>query len=64
MTKWMLLCAATIGISGCAVTAETRSDSPSIACNSFVIIEPSRADTLDTKRQILAHNKIWRKLCA
>lgn len=60
MTKWMLLCAATIAISGCATT---RQEAPDVSCSSFSVIRPSRADTLDTKRQVLVHNNTYRALC-
>lgn len=58
--KWMLLCAATIGISGCATTATTMTDA---SCSAYHIIRPSRLDTTDTKRQILVHNSTYRALC-
>jgi len=60
MMKWMLLCAATIGISGCVHTQPAPVDS---SCSAYQIIRPSRLDTLDTKRQVLAHNSVYRKLC-
>ena len=59
MMKWMLLCAATIAISGCETT-RTVTDT---GCQSFSIIQPSRLDTMGTKRQVLAHNNTWRALC-
>lgn len=60
MTKWMLLCAATIAISGCATT---RQEVPDVSCSSFSVIRPSRADTPETKRQVLIHNQTWRAMC-
>lgn len=32
-------------------------------CYAFALIYPSRADTLDTKRQIYVHNDMWEKTC-
>ena len=61
MMKWMLLCAAITATSGCATTAPVGG--PDVACNSFEVIRPSRADTPDTKRQILVHNRTWRTIC-
>lgn len=61
MLRLTLLCAVIIGTSGCVSTrTPTTVDS---SCTSYQIIRPSRADTLDTKRQVLAHNTIHRKLC-
>lgn len=60
MMKLMLLCVATFAISGCASTGKVA---PSASCASFEVIRPSRADTLETKRQVLAHNQTWRALC-
>lgn len=61
MRKLMLLCAATIGISGCASWRVVLPEDTS--CSAYQIIRPSRSDTLDTKRQVLAHNSVYRKLC-
>jgi hypothetical protein len=33
------------------------------SCSAFGVIRPSRSDTLDTKRQVLVHNRTWRELC-
>lgn len=60
MKKLMLLCVVTIAISGCATT---KSSAPSVACSAFSVIQPSRADTIGTKRQVLVHNETWRELC-
>jgi hypothetical protein len=62
MLRLMLLCGATIAISGCV---STQKPAPSVAanCAAYQIIRPSRQDTLDTKRQVLAHNSVHRKLC-
>lgn len=63
MTKWMPLCAAIIATSalaGCVTTEKGVVDS---SCQSFAIIHPSRSDTFDTKRQVLAHNQTYRALC-
>ncbi len=45
-------------ISGCTQTIVIDS-----ACTSFDIIRPSRKDTLETKRQVLIHNTVWRQQC-
>lgn len=65
MTRLMLLFAATIATSGCVTTSEpsVATRIPDVSCTSFQIIRPSRDDTLDTKRQVLAHNNTWRALC-
>lgn len=34
------------------------------ACQSFAVIYPSRRDTAETKRQVLAHNRIYEQQCA
>lgn len=62
MLKWMLLLGLTTAISGCVSTKAPRAV-PDSSCAAFSIIRPSRQDTLDTKRQVLAHNTIYRKIC-
>lgn len=63
MKKLMLLCAVTIAISGCA--HQPKAPVPvQGACGAFNIIHPSRLDTPGTKRQVLAHNQIYRATCA
>lgn len=57
----MLLCVAITAISGCASKGPRAV--PDSSCAAFQIIHPSRQDTLDTKRQVLAHNTIYRKIC-
>lgn len=32
-------------------------------CTTTSIIHPSKQDTAETKRQILAHNRKWKSLC-
>lgn len=34
-----------------------------MGCEVFQIIRPSRLDTEETKRQVLAHNKVYRVTC-
>ena len=63
MKKWMMLCVATIAISGCVSTQGPSSVSSDSSCSAFGVIRPSRSDTLDTKRQVLVHNRTWRELC-
>lgn len=60
MLKWMMLCAVISAISGCASRPPEVRDS---ACSAFEIIRPSRADTIETKRQVLTHNTTYRKIC-
>lgn len=62
MTKLMLLFVVTIALSGCATwrAIEIMKD-PS--CGAFNIIRPSPTDTMGTKRQVLAHNRVYRELC-
>lgn len=55
----MTLCVATSALSGCVMTKAV----PDTSCVAFSVIRPSRDDTLETKRQVLAHNTIYRKLC-
>lgn len=62
MLKWTLLLSLTIATSGCVATKTPRAV-PDSSCAAFSIIRPSRQDTLDTKRQVLAHNTIYRKIC-
>ena len=57
----MLLCAAIFALSGCASKAQRPV--PDSSCAAFRVIHPSQLDTLDTKRQVLAHNTIYRKIC-
>jgi hypothetical protein len=66
MLKWMMLSAMTFAISGCAVLgAKPEPVAPTIpnACAAFDIIRPSREDTEETKRQVLAHNRVYRITC-
>jgi hypothetical protein len=62
MLKLMMLCGATIAISGC-VSSQKAAPVAGADCGAYQIIRPSRQDTLDTKRQVLAHNSVYRKLC-
>ena len=62
MLKLMTLCVATIAISGCVSTQRPQAV-PDSSCTAFQVIRPSRQDTLDTKRQVLAHNTVYRKIC-
>ena len=48
-------------LAGCASKPPIIIDA---SCVSFTVIRPSRADTDETLRQILAHNQTWRALCA
>lgn len=64
MKKLMLLCVVTTGLSGCATVDGTpASQMPNRACGVFRIINPSQLDTAETKRQVLAHNRVYRSQC-
>lgn len=56
-TKTLLLA---LLLTGCASRAPVVIDS---ACERFAVLRPSRQDTMETQRQILAHNRIWRAAC-
>lgn len=58
--KLTLLCAVIFAISGCVSTQKAVPDS---SCVAFQIIHPSRQDTVGTKRQVLEHNTVYRKIC-
>lgn len=60
MRKLTSLLILTSVISGCAHQPKPVHDT---ACVAFEIIHPSRLDTADTKRQVLAHNSTYRRLC-
>lgn len=64
MTKLMLLCAATIALTACEQAGARSLTIPDSSCAAFKVINPSTDDTMATKRQVLVHNTIWRKLCA
>jgi hypothetical protein len=55
----MTLCLVISALSGCAHQAPVQDT----ACAAFDIIRPSKADTAETKRQVLTHNTTFRKLC-
>ena len=59
-TKTLLLALLLTGCAGRAGRAPVVIDS---ACDRFAILHPSRQDTMETQRQILAHNRIWRAAC-
>jgi hypothetical protein len=63
MRNLIMLLVVTSAISGCKHT-----DTPITAagsCQLFEVIRPSRQDVLTsgTKKQIVAHNRIWRENC-
>lgn len=62
MLKWMTLFVTISAISGCA---HLRPVPVTVAdtCAAFEIIRPSRTDTEETKRQVLAHNRSYRITC-
>lgn len=51
-------------VSGCAPTKATPPTVVVTGCEAFQIIRPSSKDTEDTKRQVLAHDVAYQKLCA
>lgn len=63
MTKWMTLCAMIFAISGCASISPSQQVTVGNACGAFSIIRPSRLDTEETKKQVLAHNRVYRVTC-
>jgi hypothetical protein len=60
MLKLMMLLTVISALSGCTHRQAQVQDT---ACVAFEIIRPSRADTADTKRQVLAHNTTYRRVC-
>jgi hypothetical protein len=60
MPRLMMLCLVISALSGCAHRPAPVQDT---ACVAFEVIRPSRADTADTKRQVLQHNTTYRRLC-
>ena len=61
MMKLMMLFAATIALSACQ-----HASGPSVpdsSCVAYEIIRPSQDDTIGTKRQVLKHNRTYRRLC-
>jgi hypothetical protein len=60
MPKLMMLCLVISALSGCAHRPPPVQDT---ACVAFDIIRPSRADTPETKRQVLQHNTTLRRVC-
>lgn len=60
MIKRLSLMLIAAALAGCAAKPPVIIDA---SCASFTVIRPSRADTEETLRQILAHNRTWRALC-
>jgi hypothetical protein len=62
--RLMMLLVVTSALSGCAFGAKVPKATPiGAGCSAFEVIRPDRKDTLDTKRQVLAHNNTYRDLC-
>ena len=61
MTTAIKACCCALLLVGCASRAPVIIDS---ACERFAILHPSRQDTMETQRQILVHNRVWRAACA
>ncbi len=47
-------------LTGCAISGVATVDS---ACSSFSPIAMSKSDTVDTKRQIIGHNRAYVSIC-
>lgn len=64
MLKWMTICLATFVLSGCVTTQGYQGPvAPDSSCTAFKVLHPSKADTTETKRQVLVHNSIYRRIC-
>ena len=66
MHKLMLLSATIFVLSGCTQIGKTGLSGPVIpdsSCVAFHVIHPAQLDTIGTKRQVLAHNQIYRRIC-
>lgn len=63
--RLMMLLVVTSALSGCAFGERIPKASMPInaGCAAFEVIKPDRADTLETKRQILVHNQTYRNRC-
>lgn len=62
MKKLIVLLSVITAISGCVHQPKAPIPEKGV-CGAFSIIHPSRADTPGTKRQVLAHNQIYRVTC-
>lgn len=54
-----MLCAPFL-LTACATNGQGLTDS---SCRSFKPITNSRLDTLQTRREVIAHNRVYTKLC-
>lgn len=62
MQKVLAVVAVSILMSSC--NSKVGSEPMTITgCSAFGLIYPARADTLETKRQILAHNLTYKEVC-
>ena len=50
-------------LTGCATPTLGTSGPTDSACKSFAIIRASKADTPDTKRQVIGHNRAYEAIC-
>ena len=66
-SKLMMLLVVTSALSGCAGSPFgeliPKATPIGAGCSAFEVIHPDRDDTLETKRQVLAHNQTYRELC-
>ena len=60
MTTVIKACCCALLLTSCAARPPVIIDS---ACERFAVIRPSRQDTMETQRQILVHNRVWRAAC-
>lgn len=54
----LILALAAVALGGCATTGITDT-----SCQSFMPIAASKQDTVQTKRQVVAHNRVFDRLC-
>jgi starvation-inducible outer membrane lipoprotein len=50
-------------LTGCATGGLEINGPTDTACKSFRVIRASKADTVDTKRQVVGHNKAFEAIC-
>ena len=62
MKKTLAVLALAASMSSCTNTVGSETVTIT-GCSAFGMIYPSRADTTETKRQILAHNLTYKEVC-
>jgi len=64
MRSMLLYVAISVALSGCVTTNSNPSvTSVNGACTAFRVINPVKEDTLETKKQVLTHNRTYRAVC-